>query len=136
MIDPKTAETVARAALAAARGYYGLSHEWDIKLKEVRMEDESAAVINQLPDYMTATISYDPSRMDTPEEVWRHIGHEVGHLVFTEHTLYAQAVEKHLGGEMPAALFALWQHGNERALGRLERMFVRDRPFPGMEALA
>ncbi|MDO4244575.1 MAG: hypothetical protein Q4C89_00940 [Deinococcus sp.] len=134
MIDPKTAENVARAALAAARDYFDLSHEWDIKLKVERLDDGEMGRIDQLPAYMRATIKYDSSQVDDAAELWSVIGHEVAHLAFSEHSQFGLTVEKHLDGPMPPALFAAWQYGNERAVSRLQRMFVRDRPLPGLGA--
>lgn len=133
MLDARAVEELAHDAVRAAREYFGLSGEWQILMQEAALDGCSAKITPQV-DYMRAGIVYDLRSMETLEQVWVRIAHEVAHLVCIEQRLFFSALESHLQGDVPDALIRLWIHADERTVSRLERMFARDCPMPKLEA--
>lgn len=133
-LDVAHAENVAHDAVRAARAYFCLSDEWEISMREDELERDVAAEITPQVDYHRAYITYNLRTMDSLEQLWVRIGHEVAHLVLIEQRLFFSALEDHMQGDIPASLVRLWIHADERAVSRLERMFARDKPLPQKEA--
>ncbi|WP_019008971.1 hypothetical protein [Deinococcus aquatilis] len=132
MIDPDFAARVAQRAYASAWGFFQPSPEWlmePIEAKELPSEDGTGeAVLWFRIDYLRAKVVYDPARHDDGAHLWRNMGHEVAHLLLMEY----DAIQQGMKGTQERAM----THANERAVTRLDRLFMRERPYPGDEAFA
>jgi hypothetical protein len=118
---------VAEAAFDAARDFFQLSPEWQIDFYADDLEDEgSRAEIRTEQRYLRVEIVYDATQFDSGADLWETIGHEVAHMVLNEY----DAIE----ATLPNHLRHWFTHANERAVVRLERLFKRERPYPGDEA--
>lgn len=120
---------VAEAAVAAARAYFQTSPEVELHLQVADVKEgdgplgSANAQVEICYGYHSAVIKFNIDSLDSYEEVWRAAGHEVAHLVTQElaATISARQAADTLSNLQVMAL--------EAATVRLERMFVRDRPF-------
>ena len=133
MLDAGEAMRTADRAAQAAREFFGLSEEWEIFIEEMQLEDEAAASVVIHLDYLRAFVRFNLREFQSFERLWRYIGHEVAHLVIAEHRLAIAAIEAQLENPLPPAAEVAWLHADERAVSRLERMFIRERPYRAKE---
>lgn len=123
-VEPQFAHRVARAAYMAALRLFQPSPEWSVSLEaQVIDEPEVPAQCWTKPDYLLAQIVYDPAQCENGEEIWRVIGHEVAHLLSPEYTVLERM--------LPERYHSLSTHANERLTTRLERLWMRQQPYPG-----
>lgn len=123
------AERVAQAAFAQALAFFQPSPEWAIQLERRPIdEEETPAQCWTKQDYLLAQIVYDPDQCENGAELWRAIGHEVAHLLSSEYIVLEQ--------NLPQRYHGLCTHASERLTTRLDRIWVRERPYPGDEKFA
>lgn len=126
-LDPAFAERIAARAFSDAMAFFQPSPEWDVKLEAREIEEEDTpAQLWTKQDYLLATVVYDPAQCESGERLWSHIGHEVAHLLSGEYIVLEQ--------QFPDREGARFTHACERLTVRLERLWVRERPYPGDEA--
>lgn len=128
-VTPSQVMDHARRAMEAACTYFRISSDWEITLKPSAFEDSTEAQITHSGHYMTALIEIDlPHFQKSPERIWPKVAHEVAHLVTAEISyLWHQ-----LPDEVKESRDYQKAQALERATVRLERMFARDCPDPGV----
>lgn len=129
-VDPDFGQRVGEAAFAAAVDFFRPSPEWTLTLVfEALGEDTDAeAQLWQRLNYLRAQVVVDLSRHDDGAHIWRNVGHEVAHMLLYEYDA--------LQASQPKAFDELLTQANEHATTRLQRLFERERPYPGDDAFA
>lgn len=102
---------------------------WDLQLQDWQIDTVYAskphgnpAEVNYLPEYRRATMTFDPSQLETREDVLRALRHELLHLVLAPVIQYHQAVWKAIPEKAEGLTAELWRQANELTVGNLERM--------------
>lgn len=81
---------------------------------------DSIAEVGALDEYKVASITVDPERHDSLEEVAESVRHEVFHLLLAPFQAYRTAL-KDANGEDFRDLPSLWDRCEEEVIRRLER---------------
>ncbi|MFC6591686.1 hypothetical protein ACFP81_06450 [Deinococcus lacus] len=126
MLDNDMLQRVAETGVTEAMRFFGISDEIEVRCEidnSVPDVDGGAAVIYMQHEYLRAKIVFHSVNIDTYEEAWGFAGHEVAHLVTRE-------IDAVLA-RCPSALMHLGCNGIENATTRLQRLFMRERPYPG-----
>lgn len=132
-LNETVAAQVAEAAAKEAVAFFSISPEWEIDIKSEKLAEEGMDFVsaggNHINlEYHQSLIKYDFGAVDSYENLWRVIGHEVAHLVLAEFDLlYAQFASTPRLTPLSVGL----THCIERAVTRLERLFIRQHPYPG-----
>ena len=114
---------IANRCIAESRDFWNLDPIWQIEL-EFKPFDDSAAEIEVNADYYRAWLRIDMQQATSPEFVWRHVAHEMTHLVLAPLDL-VRGSERRMS--LPRVM--LWQNGLESTAVRLEAVFLRERPL-------
>ena len=136
MVDPDKAMEVARRAVDKACEYFDIKG-WDIDLSIKRLEDDTRGCIDKQVAYLRVWISIDASQADDLEAVWRTTAHEVAHIALCEVDILYHGAKKLMNDyDKQESLDFFHELAAERTTVKLERMFMRDCPYPGDEEFA
>lgn len=115
-------------ALDDAREFFGVTHELHLYVKydrppEATGPEGAAAGIGINLVYLRMEIWFDLTKDDRPKNWWSYAAHEIAHTVTRE---FNYPTEFTLENDRN-----LFEVAQENATVRLERLFVRERPYPG-----
>ena len=85
---------------------------------------ECLATVKANWDYWWATITIDPAPIDTEEELFRVLRHELLHLVNKPFGNYARMTEHLVRDDVQGIDQALYEQANEELVANLEWMFL------------
>ncbi|WP_034343107.1 hypothetical protein [Deinococcus misasensis] len=124
MLDPEKALEIAELARLEAKKFFGIPAEIKINLTATRREENHLAQVFYMDAYLVADIHFDPSQMESFQELWEVIAHEVAHLESREilHVVQVLEREKH-------PLFDQLNAGVEKLTVRRTRDFVKAHPY-------
>jgi hypothetical protein len=135
MVDNDYSARIARKAFEVAKDFFQPPSEWDVTLYSIEdapewLQDEypsdAQACVHISHQSLKARILYDPERIDDEQELWASIAHEVAHLLMTDSIRLG---DQYRGNDAKNA-----EHALEVTTIRLERLFLRERPYPGDDA--
>ncbi|GEM45324.1 hypothetical protein [Deinococcus cellulosilyticus] len=124
MLDPEKAMEIAELARVEAKRFFGIPEEIKIHLTATRREENKLAQLYYLDAYLEADLQFDPSQMDSLQECWETIAHEVAHLESREILHAAQLLEKE-----EHKIFREIQVAIEKLTVRRTRDFLRAHPW-------
>lgn len=129
-LEMKVLANVVDAGVKEAARFFGISDEIEIRIDvsdDVPDDCKDAAMFIDIQHaYLRAKITAYPPNIRTYAEAWEFAGHEVAHLVTRE-------IDSVLT-QTSSALRDLGTTGMEQATTRLQRLFIRECPYPGDEA--
>lgn len=126
-LDPALHRAVSLEAVALARTYFQISAEFETFVffePHPNMDADGSAYVLMYHGYEFAELYLPTDRCISYANAWRSAAHEVAHLVTRELNCSCSSTRG-----VPHELLNV---GIEQATTRLERMFMRDHPFPGI----
>lgn len=127
MVDETKGKRVAGECLNLSREFWGIDPAWRIWLQFEELDEGTAAICDAEVDYRKAYLTVDLNQVETLETLWRHVAHEVIHVVLVEMELHLLVAQ--FGRRYNPALSRVFTFGLERTTSALEAVFVRERPF-------
>ena len=131
MLENKRILEIAEIAIPTAMRYFGIMDDWKIAYHLGETPGDSAAIIQIVSDYRSADIKLMPYFTEEAF-LWRTCGHEVAHVVLADLEPIRSYIEQN-EKDGPPAFNRMLRFGIERAVNNLERLWVRDNPWPPPE---
>lgn len=129
MIDPGLADRVAERCIRDALKFWGIADLWRVSYRFDLLDNPECLGECWVSErYYTAKMTLVLARMDSPLQLWQVTAHEVCHIVPSEYRVFHYAVPT---DETTAAV---WTVADERTVSLLERVLLRERPYPGDDA--
>ena len=129
MLNPDDVARVAAECVRQAREFFVIDPAWKVYLKLGQLQGDARALITITADYLYASITVDPMASDDLAEVWGDVGHEVAHLVLADLENTRAFIEQDEAHGSMSPLDRSFRQGVERAVVRLERLWLRERPY-------
>lgn len=124
--DPKVVQAVVNAAVARARRYFRIPDEFETFVFDEPAQHQSRDVpllTVIVHEYLFHEIYVRADSVSAYALAWKYAGHEVAHLQSRELV--------RLFGDLPEDFSDDARAGIEALTTRLDRMFLRDCPYPG-----
>lgn len=129
MLDPDKALDVAEACVRASQEFWGLDDS--IKITVMIGPTENLKASGECTTdlkYRRAYIILNPLHITTWEQLWQVTAHEVTHIVVGELDHFHSIVKTEKGDRLT------YDYLRERVCVSLERVFLREKPYPGDES--
>jgi hypothetical protein len=138
-MDESAVKAIVDDRLESLTELFGL-YFWriEVKFEATRRPDQWRAMCDREVNYSRATITLDPTKFDTEDEVIKALEHELLHVVLAPFDLYRNLVTQHIGPEEVALTRVeqtAWEYMIEQQVINLERMLYCVRASQGVQPM-